>query len=208
MNKPTIFDVDGTLIHTRMEYFYESVKKVLVELGGNFSTEKVDLFVRGSKHTSRDRIIVEEFGVDYKEFIELWRADCGRFNVAKKYKSVYPDAKPVLDELLTKGVRMAVVTDAHPHICYPQLGHFIGSGYFSEIISTQEVKNMRNKPAPDGLIECMRRMKLSDACYVGDSESDIVAAQRAGIESIWIDRREHTIDIKADRTIKTLYELL
>lgn len=208
MKKGIIFDVDGTLIHTKIEYFYESIKSVLAELGGNFSTDKVDLFVRGSKHTSRNKIIAQEFGVDYGEFIELWRKKYGRFNVARKYKSVYSDVKSVLDELRTRGIRMAVVTDAHHDICYPQLDHFIGCGYFSEIISTQEIKNMENKPAPDGLIECMRRMNISDALYVGDSESDIIAAQRAGIESIWIDRGEHTIDVEPDRVIKTLYELL
>jgi phosphoglycolate phosphatase len=53
-------------------------------------------------------------------------------------------------------------------------------GYISAIVTSREVE--RRKPAPDVIIECAKRMDvpIEKCIVVGDTESDIVAAKRAG----------------------------
>lgn len=69
----------------------------------------------------------------------------------------------------------------------------------------------RRKPEPDYINEALDRTGADDALYVGDSETDVVAADRAGIDSAFI-RREHNHRIELDHDptfeIETLHALL
>ena len=209
MGKAIIFDVDGTLIHTSMNLVNAVVKKIIDELSyGEFSPEKVSRFWWGDKNISRRELIELEFKISFDDFIPLFRNHTMNFDYVKQFKKLYKDVKPVLDELLFRGIPLGVVTDAPSYIVVPQLNYFLGNGYFSEVIMTHELENVRDKPAPDGLLLCMEKLGTRDAIFVGDSDSDIVAAQSAGIPAILIERGEHETYAKPDRTIKTLYELL
>jgi HAD superfamily hydrolase (TIGR01549 family) len=50
------------------------------------------------------------------------------------------------------------------------------------------------KPEPDYIEAAMADLDVRDALYVGDSEKDVIAAQRAGIDSAYL-RREHVDDV-------------
>ncbi|WP_254761728.1 HAD family hydrolase [Natrinema marinum] len=50
------------------------------------------------------------------------------------------------------------------------------------------------KPEPDYLERALADLDASEALYVGDSEKDIVAARRAGIDSVFL-RRDHVADV-------------
>ncbi len=56
--------------------------------------------------------------------------------------------------------------------------------WFDEIICADDVEHP--KPAPDALLECLRRFgcKPEDAVYIGDSEYDMQCAKSAGIKSV------------------------
>jgi len=209
LSKGTIFDVDGCLIRTRIEYFRNIIQMVIDELGrGEFSFERVDRFLLGNADISRSKSIEVEFEVDFKDFIEPFRKYTSDFEYARQFKSLYDDVIPVLTELRKKEVVMGVVTDAPSYIALPQLNYFIGDGYFSEVVMTHGMEGVKDKPEPDGLLLCMERIGMTEGCFVGDSDSDIVAAKRAGVEAVLIDRGEHENYVEPDRRIKSLYELL
>jgi len=50
------------------------------------------------------------------------------------------------------------------------------------------------KPEPDYVEAALAELGVEDALYVGDSEKDVVAAQRAGIDAAYL-RREHVTDV-------------
>ena len=206
--KAVIFDVDGTLIKIRKELFFEAFKFIRNELGyGDCSTENIERFIQGDKEMSRDVMIERAFGFNHDNFAELFKLYMSDFEKVKCFKSLYSDVKFVLDELQRREVIMGAVTDAPPFIAIPQRDYFLGNGYFPEFVMTYK-SDLRDKPAPDGLLYCMKQLGAEKAVFVGDSDSDIIAAQSAGIPAIWIDRGEHSISAKPDRRIKTLYELL
>jgi HAD superfamily hydrolase (TIGR01549 family) len=62
----------------------------------------------------------------------------------------------------------------------------------------------RRKPAPDYLLETMAALDVEEGVYVGDRETDVLAAERAGLEPAYL-RRSHNAD--APLPDGTRYEL-
>lgn len=62
----------------------------------------------------------------------------------------------------------------------------------------------RRKPEPDYLEQALTDLGAERALYVGDSETDIVAADRAGIDSAFL-RRDHVAD--ADLSVEPTLEI-
>jgi HAD superfamily hydrolase (TIGR01549 family) len=62
----------------------------------------------------------------------------------------------------------------------------------------------RKKPRPYYIEQALADLGVSDALYVGDSESDVEAAQRAGIDAAFL-RRPHTVD--TDLSVTPEYEI-
>ena len=56
-------------------------------------------------------------------------------------------------------------------------------GYFDAVICMEDAP--RHKPAPDPLLECLRRMggTADEAVYIGDSACDMECAAAAGVKS-------------------------
>lgn len=52
----------------------------------------------------------------------------------------------------------------------------------------------RRKPEPYYIERALAELNAAEALYVGDSEKDIVAAERAGIDSVFL-RRDHVTDV-------------
>lgn len=57
-------------------------------------------------------------------------------------------------------------------------------GLFNSIVTMDDVTN--GKPAPDMLIKVVNKLKLKNTIYVGDSPSDVIAAENAGIPSVYV----------------------
>jgi len=66
------------------------------------------------------------------------------------------------------------------------------------------------KPEPDYVEAALADLEVTDALYVGDSEKDVLAAQRAGIDAAYL-RREHVGDVELTTNpafeVSNLYEL-
>ena len=69
----------------------------------------------------------------------------------------------------------------------------------------------RHKPEPDYIVDVIDQLGTTTGLYVGDAESDIVAAHRAGLESVFVRRphnRDQDLDVAPDYTIDGLDDLL
>lgn len=51
----------------------------------------------------------------------------------------------------------------------------------------------RRKPEPDYLLETLAELEIESGLYVGDRETDVIAAERAGLEAAYL-RRPHNAD--------------
>ncbi len=58
------------------------------------------------------------------------------------------------------------------------------TGIFDSIVALEDVKN--GKPAPDSINKVINFLDLKNTVYIGDSPNDVVAAEAAGIPSIYV----------------------
>lgn len=61
-------------------------------------------------------------------------------------------------------------------------------GIFECLVAMEDV--VKGKPAPDMLLAVIKKMELKNTVYIGDSLSDVIAAEAAGIQSIYVGNQQ------------------
>lgn len=197
-----IFDLDGTLVDSlnglRMCY-----KHALDELGLEYNPDELSDYTRESLHSTYNRF------KDPKPTYEVFEQ-----TVYDAYKSIldlhsfpYPDTRPVLSELEKRGVAMCIATKSMNHRTRNVLKIHNLNDYFDHIIGYDDVK--KQKPDPECLELCASFYDIDkkDMLFVGDSDTDIFAADSFGIDSVFIDRGDYD-GCDCTYVIKDLNELL
>ena len=178
-----VFDVDGTLIDS-VEAYYEVFREVTAQFGIQIRKEEVlEPMVTGSLIWNRIRPEgLPNRDEKIKQFMKV---------IPQVYEEVFQNVHPfdglesVFKGLGERGIRLGVVTSARKVAVRPLYDHAL-SQYFMAIITRED--GFLLKPAPDGILECLRRMEVSSdhAIIVGDSPLDIRAGKTAGSLTIGV----------------------
>jgi len=121
--------------------------------------------------------------------IEALRLLLDRFGSADVWR-VFDDVEPALETLRGQGIRLAVVSNWDSRL--DNVLNVLGlDGWFETVV----VSHLEGVEKPDAEIfnRALERMRIapSEALHVGDSpELDGVGAQAAGVDWIWVDRRD------------------
>ena len=201
-----IFDLDGTLIRTNPEYRHLVVGKVLKELGVSGSKRDIDRFWFEGERSS---FIRERFGVKPKAFWDLYNK-YESVELRRKYVSPYSDID-VLERIKENGYRTGIVTGAPPEIAEMEI-KLLGPENFDVVVITTVSDNVKSKPHPHGIELCLKSLSTTkkETIYIGNSDEDVLAAKRAGVLDIFINRSEHPFDLeklKPSFVIESLHEL-
>jgi phosphoglycolate phosphatase len=100
--------------------------------------------------------------------------------------ALYPGVEDGLRRLHGAGHRLAVVTNKPAQHTRTILDHFAIDGLFTRILGGGDTSKL--KPDPEPLLRVMSELeaKPADSWMIGDHKTDLEAARRAGIRSIWI----------------------
>jgi phosphoglycolate phosphatase len=94
----------------------------------------------------------------------------------------YPGCLDALDRLAELGCRLAVVTNKSEHFAVRLLEELGMSARFTCVLGGDTLGRDRAKPAPDMILEAMRRCGSQGRfAMVGDSSYDVRAARAAGV---------------------------
>lgn len=212
--KLVVFDLDGTLVHTTAEYRYFVVPNVLKELGKgpkklnfakqNFAFNAIDKFWFDGE---RDKTISNELGCDPKIFWKVFH----KFDKPEKrakFTKVYDDVTLVLSKLKKAGKMLAITTGAPRRIAEMEI-NLLPKHLFIKIISVYSTR-YKNKPHPQSLMACIKFCKANavQSVYIGNSNDDSIYANSAGVDFIYIERKEHPFKESSITTIHTLFDLL
>ena len=207
-----LFDNDGVLIEPpATERQFEATRNAFAE----FDVRDVDdghlEDVAGG--VTHDRLH-EVCAVHDLEAAALWAA---RDNHDQRLQrdDIEAGVRTTYDDLLAIGecdVPRGVVSNNHHTIVEFILEHFeIGhlfETYYGRERSVEALR--RKKPDPHYLRAACEDLGADTALYVGDRESDVIAAHNAGLDSVFV-RREHCRDVTLETTptheIETLREL-
>ncbi|MEM7080173.1 MAG: phosphoglycolate phosphatase [Pseudomonadota bacterium] len=124
----------------------------------------------------------------------------------------YPTVEDTLKQLRECGAQLAVVTNKLAHFSERLLQELGAREYFDTVIGGDTASAPKPDPAPIEL--CLQHLGVGvdDALFVGDSETDVRAAQAAGMRVVCLrDGYNHGIDVSTlhpDAVIDRFAELL
>lgn len=177
-----IFDLDGTLLNT-LEDLTDSVNYALRLQGfpertseevKNFVGNGVAKLIERAIPNGRENVLYEDTLRTFQEHYALHCNDKTR---------PYDGILALLDELLAKGFKLAIVSNKFD-AAVKELSHF----HFGERILTAigESKKIRKKPAPDTVYQALEELSVTAdrAVYVGDSDVDLATARNVPMPCI------------------------
>ncbi len=211
--KGVILDLDGTIIDT-LETFTQAFNRGL----GKFNLEpipKKELAAFLDAGLPLKEIILgrypslpQELSSDYFEEIRKVYLELENDGV-----HLQPGAREALSQLKAMGFKIGIATGRT--ITGDRKWHELrrlNAAQFIDVMVTG-AESARRKPAPDGLIDCIKQLGLStqECVFVGDSRADMLTGKAAGVHTIAITtgvaEEEALVQEGADAVIHSLTEL-
>jgi phosphoglycolate phosphatase len=125
---------------------------------------------------------------------------------------VYPGVSAALTALECAGIALCCVTNKHSTFALPLLDAAELRDYFAFTLCADRVEE--RKPKPDLLLAACGHLAVepADMLYVGDSHSDVVAAEAAGCRVLVVDygydHGRPVSDLGTERIIGSLLEIV
>jgi putative hydrolase of the HAD superfamily len=193
MIKLVIFDLDNTLTDfVRMkEVSIEAAIQAMIDAGLLVPPDRIREEIlriyqeEGIEHQKVfNKLLVNLIGeVDYK----ILAAGIVGYRHAREAALVlYPHVRMTLIQLLSRGLKLAVISDAPRQeawlrLCYLQLHHM-----FDMVITYEDTGEYKPSPAPFRMVLDKMGIKPAEALMVGDwPERDIVGAAELGIRTVF-----------------------
>jgi putative hydrolase of the HAD superfamily len=218
MIKAVIFDIDNTLVDfmAMKEAAVEAAVAAMIDAGLKISREqaKEKIYKVYDEEGIEDQKVFDKFltkefgGIDYR----IHAAGIVGYRRAREAALVlYPHTHLTVVELLKRGLKLAVVTDAPRlqawlRLCQLNLQHI-----FSVVITFDDT--LRRKPDPEPFRAALQELQVlpGEAVMVGDwAERDIAGAQSLGMKTVFAryGDRFDTRHSGADYDIDDIMELL
>lgn len=205
-----VFDNDGVLtVPTERAVYHAGVRAAFEACGVDPTTEMIDSIFLAS--STRIRRVCDAHGVDLEAFWphhEVHVADAQREAMKAGSKTLYDD----FEALRALDVQLAVVSNNQHATVEHIVEVFELDGLFEVAYGREPTVDgiRRKKPSSYYLDRALDDLGVDSALYVGDSNVDVLAANRAGIDSAYV-RRPHRADayLTTDPTheLDSLYDL-
>jgi len=176
-----VFDLDGTLVDSVPDLAL-ALNQALTELSlssvsedqvrhwvGNGSTKLVeralDYLHQPSLHNKAHRLFLQAYGV-----------------CVNQLSTLYPQVEALLDHIHKQGKPMALLTNKPMEFVPKLLSAFGIEHYFSYLAGGDSFAN--KKPSPEPLLAVLSEIDVlpEHALMIGDSQSDVLCAQQAGVD--------------------------
>lgn len=174
-----IFDLDGTLVDSAQD-IRASVNTMLIEEGlGELDLPTVISFIGNGLPTLVHRTMAH-FGIAESEFPRLSARVLAIYNeAASTHTATYYGVREVLDEMMSRGIRLGVCTNKPEEPARHVLKALNLTQYFDIVVGGDTYE--QRKPDPLPLLKAIGETALAEVLYVGDSEVDAETAQKAGV---------------------------
>ncbi len=195
--KTVIFDLDGTLLNT-LEGITYYINSVFLDEGLSpiESSQTVSFVGDGARNlivrACASRGVTDPERVDYILSEYKKRYDQNPYHLVKPYD----DIETVIDELKSRGFKLAVLSNKPDFATALMAEHFFG-GKFD--IARGAVQEIPLKPSPDSAKMILDELESipAECAFVGDGETDIQTAENLGaalpISVLWGFRTEEQL---------------
>lgn len=162
-----------------------------------------DLYIKESLKKTWDRFKDPEDKKSFHMFKDYF--DSISDSIMMKYAKPYPETRQVLQWLYKNNKIIGIVTGEPKRIVNVLLEKYQLNTYIKNVIGMEDYK--KHKPNPESLLKMINILQcnLNKTCYIGDSKNDMLAAEKANIDCILIDR---TLYNSNKKTINSLVDLV
>ena len=177
------FDLDGTLLNTAPD-IATAMKKTLEGQGKTLaSTIENNYHLFGNSSELLSELL--NLPMHEEPFLTIQQAFFQHYlNDIANQTNYYPEIHNTLNLLIEKSIPWGIITNK-PHILTTELlSHFPLLQQACICISGDSLPEQ--KPSPKPLLHACQSLQLDPAqcCYIGDTDTDCLAAQRAGMQSV------------------------
>ncbi len=209
-----IFDMDGVLMEpTDEKVFTRGLQRTLERIGiPDLDTELYEPLRSVSEETPEALVTLEQqYGINRKK---IWKTRQRQIARAQQTAINTGDKQPFSDVTILDmlPVKTGIVSNNQHEVVMTALKTMALQQTVETYYGVQPTFEdlHARKPSPTYLTRAIEDLQADHPVYVGDSGVDLVAARRAGIDAVLIDREETpgpAIDVTPTYTVKTLPEL-
>lgn len=216
--KAIVFDLDNTLVDFMLmkRQAVDAAIRAMIDAGLKLTPEDIRARIdaiykeRGIEFQNVfDQLLYDVFNkVDYK----ILSSGIVAYRRAREAALVpYPHVYMILMELMKRGVKLAVVSDAPAREAWLRLC-YLNLHYIFDVVVTFEDTGER-KPLPGPFLKALKELKVKpdEALMIGDwEERDIVGAAQVGMRTVFARYGDTfgTVETNADFEISDIKELL
>lgn len=205
-----IFDMDGVLLDSGLDDFYWMDRKRIQEFdnrGYNISSEDSIKLIKKSGESAFD--LIESMEISFEELLEI-EEEIQRTKI-RMIKNGYIRLFPGASRVLEKIDNIALATNS-PEMSTAFTLEFFGiKNQFNSIKSVKLEKGslfQRKKPEPVMLDEVIEEEGFENTVMIGDSSSDIKAAENAGIDSVLVESYRESSNLDPTYRVRNISEAL
>ena len=193
--KAVLFDLDGVLIDSYAAWFHQ-FQQTLRYFGYSAVSEEEFRKHWGQSTEDDVRVFMPELTPEI-----VRKYFCDHYDEYIEYLQLEANAMEVLESVRSYGLRVGCVTNSHHDIVAKTLRHFSLESFFDTVVTADDVS--MPKPQPEMIVKACRALDVlpCDTVFVGDTETDVKAAIRAGC--VFVGYR-----IDAETRVESLRELL
>ena len=181
-----IFDLDGTLLDT-LDDLADSANAMLETQG--FPTHPVSAyrhFVGDGVRVLIERILPKDAldEATIETCMAVYRAAYAeRWNAKTR---PYPGIPEMLDELVERGIRLAVLSNKPHEFTERCIAEFVGKWPWEVVFGMRD--GVPKKPNPAGALQILEKLEITpESClYLGDTDTDMQTAKNAGLHAVGV----------------------
>ncbi len=185
MKKAVIFDLDGTLVNSIYD-LAQACNFALEKVGQTpYDIDSYRYFVGNGIPVLIERVVNGKNRPDlYDEVFKLFN-DYYAVHYVDKTKP-YDGICDLLTFLKDKGLKIAILSNKAHRFSVEVAEKVFGKDYFDLVLGLRD--GIPAKPAPDAVFEIMNKFNLTadDCLYVGDTGSDMLTGNNAGVKTIGV----------------------
>jgi putative hydrolase of the HAD superfamily len=218
MIKAIIFDLDNTLMDfmKMKRAAVDAAADAMIDAGLNISKQELidkiySIYWKEGIEDQQifDKVLLQEFGyVDYK-ILAAGIIGYRRAKEANVY--TYPHVHLTLTELVKRGIKMCIVSDAPKLPVWMRIVSLNIQHYFEFVLTFDDTGE--KKPSPKPFIMALERLKTKpeETLMIGDwAERDIVGAKQVGIKTVFARYGDefNTVNSGADFEVTDIIQLV
>lgn len=208
-----IFDMDGIIINSMEdeEWKYNAVEEALDELNVENKNKQIYDALLGDMGYKKCLEVCNSFGIDAREAWELVATKTTEHRIKEIEEErikLLPGFEEFRDFLNNFNVKKGVISNAPMNAVELTVRSFDLKSFFDFYLGVRDFDDLQvRKPHPNHLEIARAELKREPCIYIGDAESDIIAAQRAGMDSAWVKRSEIDSDVSANYEVESVNKL-